>query len=105
MQLQVLAGAHPARLGVVEQGETELVFKPSSAAAASAAGVLALMRHPHNDNTSQLVLHSLFELATGSVNHGIADPPPEQVAPSLFRAKQFRNVRTTSRGRGIALKE
>jgi len=48
---------------------------------------LALMRQPHNDSTSELVLHSLFELATGSVNHGIADPPSEQIAPSLFRAR------------------
>jgi len=26
-------------------------------------------------------------LATGSLNHGIADPPSEQIAPSLFRAR------------------
>jgi AraC-like DNA-binding protein len=25
--------------------------------------------------------------ATGSVNHGIADPPPEEIAPSLLRAR------------------
>jgi AraC family transcriptional activator of tynA and feaB len=79
--------AHPAWLDLVERGEKELVIKPSSAVAASAAGMMALMRHPHDDSTSELALHSLFELATGSVNHGIADPPPEQVAPSLFRAR------------------
>ena len=81
------AGAHPAWPSLAERGEKELVLKPSSAAAASAAGMLALMRQPHNDSTSELVLHSLFELATGSVNHGIADPPSEQIAPSLFRAR------------------
>jgi AraC family transcriptional activator of tynA and feaB len=81
------AGAHPAWLNLVGRGEKELVLKPSSAAAASAAGMMALMRQPHNDATSELVLNSLFELATGSVNHGIVDPPSEQVAPSLFRAR------------------
>jgi AraC-like DNA-binding protein len=81
------AGAQPTWLNLVERGEKELVLKPSSAAAASAAGMLALMRQPHNDSTSELALHSLFELATGSVNRGIADPPSEQIAPSLFRAR------------------
>jgi AraC-like DNA-binding protein len=81
------AGAHPAWLDRVERGEKELVLKPSSAAAASAAGMLALMRQPHDDSTSELALHSLFELATGTINHGVADPPSEQVAPSLFRAR------------------
>lgn len=81
------AGAQPSWLNLAARGEKELVLKPSSAAAASAAGMLALMRQPHNDSTSELVLHSLFELATGSVNRGIADPPSEQIAPSLFRAR------------------
>jgi AraC family transcriptional regulator, positive regulator of tynA and feaB len=81
------ASAHPVWLNLVERGEKELVLKPSSAAAASAAGMMALMRQSDNDSTSELVLNSLFELATGSVNHGIADPPSEQVAPSLFRAR------------------
>jgi AraC-like DNA-binding protein len=81
------AGAHPAWLNLVEQGENELVLKPSSAAAASAAGMMALMRQSHNDSCSELVLNSLFELATGSVNRGIADPPSERIAPSLFRAR------------------
>jgi len=80
------AGAEPAWLNLVERGAKELVLEPSSAAAASAAGMLALMRQPHNDRTSELVLHSLFELATGPVNRGIADPPSDQIAPSLFRA-------------------
>lgn len=81
------AGAQPSWLNLAARGEKELVLKPSSAAAASAAGMLALMRQPHNDSTSELVLHSLFELATGSINRGIADPPSEQIAPSLFRAR------------------
>jgi AraC family transcriptional regulator, positive regulator of tynA and feaB len=80
------AGAHPAWLDLVKQGENELVLKPSSAAAASAAGMMALMRQSHDDS-SELVLHSLFELATGTVNRGVVDRPPEQVAPSLFRAR------------------
>ena len=81
------AGAHPAWLDLVERGENELVLKPSSAAAASAAGMMALMSQPHNDSTTELVLNSLFELATGSINRGIADPPSERIAPSLFRAR------------------
>jgi AraC family transcriptional activator of tynA and feaB len=81
------ARAHPAWLNLVERGEKELVLEPSSAAAASAAGMLALMRQSHNDSRSELVLNSLFELATGLVKHGIADPPSEQIAPSLFRAR------------------
>jgi AraC family transcriptional regulator, positive regulator of tynA and feaB len=81
------ASVHPAWLNLVEQGEKELVLKPSSAGAASAAGMLALMRQPHSDSTSELVLHSLFELATGSVAHSIADPPSEQIASSLLRAR------------------
>jgi AraC family transcriptional activator of tynA and feaB len=85
--LSLDARVHPSWLDLVERGEKELVLKPSSAAAASAAGMMALLRHPHDDSTSELVLHSLFELATGPVNHGIADPPSEQIAPSLFRAR------------------
>jgi AraC-like DNA-binding protein len=85
--LTFAAGAHPAWLDLVQRGEKELVLKPSSAAAASAAGMMALMCQAHNDSTSELVLNSLFELATRSVNHGVADPPSEQVAPSLFRAR------------------
>jgi AraC-like DNA-binding protein len=78
--------AHPAWLDLVQRGESELVLKPSNAAAASAAGMMALMRQPQNDSTTELVLNSLFELATGSVNHGISNPPSERIAPSLFRA-------------------
>jgi AraC family transcriptional regulator, positive regulator of tynA and feaB len=81
------AEAYPAWLNVVAQSENELVLKPSSAAAASGAGVLALLRHPHTDGTSEHALHSLFELATGSASHGVSDPPSEQIAPSLFRAR------------------
>jgi hypothetical protein len=89
------AGAQPSWLNLAARGEKELVLKPSSAAAASAAGMLALMRQPHNDSTSELVLHSLFELATGSINRGIADPPSEQIAPSLFRARSRLHSRAT----------
>jgi AraC family transcriptional regulator, positive regulator of tynA and feaB len=81
------AEAYPAWLYVVAQGENELVLKPSSAVAASAAGVLALLRQPHTDGTSERALRSLFELATGSASHGLSDPPSEQIAPSLFRAR------------------
>jgi AraC-like DNA-binding protein len=81
------AEAYPRWLTAVGQGENELVLRPSSAAAASAAGVLALIREPHTDSTSERALHSLFELATGSVTHGCSDPPSEQIAPSLFRAR------------------
>jgi AraC family transcriptional regulator, positive regulator of tynA and feaB len=80
------AGAHPAWLNLVDRGENRLVMKPSSAAVASAAGMLALARHPHADSSSERVLHSLFELATGSISHGLTEPPSEQIAPSLLRA-------------------
>ena len=84
------AGAHPAWLNLVERRrQRSWCYEPSSAAAASAAGMLALMRQPR-DRTAPagFALQSLFELATGSVNHGIADPPSEQIAPrSLFRAR------------------
>jgi AraC family transcriptional activator of tynA and feaB len=66
--------------------DDELVLKPSGAVAASAAGVLALLQQPGTDGTSELALHSLFELATGTVQRGRADPPSEQLAPSLVRA-------------------
>lgn len=80
------AGAHTGWLDLVENGVNELVLGASSATAASAAGVLALMQQSGADSTSELVLHSLFELATASANHGLTDPAPERIAPSLFRA-------------------
>lgn len=80
------AGAHPDWLKRVERSENGLVLKASSAAAASAAGISALMHQSHHDSTSEFVVHSLFELTTGSINHGIVDPPSEQIAPCLFRA-------------------
>ncbi|HEU0151292.1 MAG TPA: helix-turn-helix domain-containing protein [Bradyrhizobium sp.] len=66
--------------------DDELVVKPSGAGAASAAGVMALLHQPGTDGTSELALHSLFELATGAVQRRIADPPSERLAPSLVRA-------------------
>jgi AraC-like DNA-binding protein len=81
------ATAHAPWLDRVRRGDKELVLQPSGAVAASAAGVLALMRQPVADGTSELALHSLFELATGSIHRGIADPPSERLAPSLVRAR------------------
>src|ERR1700760_1245403 len=81
------ATAHAPWLDRVRRGDKELVLAPSGAVAASAAGVLALLRQPGTDRTSQLALHSLFELATGSIHRGIADPPSERIAPSLVRAR------------------
>ncbi|MET0675789.1 MAG: AraC family transcriptional regulator [Bradyrhizobium sp.] len=80
------AAAHEPWLDRVGPGDNELVLAPSSAAAASAAGIMALMQQGPIDATSERALHSLFELATGSIHHGIADPPSERVAPSLVRA-------------------
>jgi AraC family transcriptional regulator, positive regulator of tynA and feaB len=80
------ARAYPAWLNLVKRSENELVIRPSSAAVASAAGMLALMRQPYADSSSERVVHSLFALATGSVAQRLSDPPSEQIAPSLFRA-------------------
>jgi AraC-like DNA-binding protein len=81
------AGAHPAWLNLVARGQRDVVLQASSAAAASAAGTLALMRQSHHDRTSELALHSMFELAAGLVKHRRDEAPSEQIAPAHFRAR------------------
>jgi AraC family transcriptional regulator, positive regulator of tynA and feaB len=80
-------GAHAAWLDLVDGGTNEFVLGANSASVASAAGVLALMRQGATDSTSELALHSLFELATAPINRGVRDPSPDRIAPSLFRAQ------------------
>lgn len=87
--LRLDAGRDPAWRDLVEAGEQELRIGCSSAAAAARAGFMALLRQPSHDRTSELAVHSLFELVTRSARRGTVEPPPERTTPILYRARRL----------------
>ncbi|CCE10389.1 putative AraC-like transcriptional regulator [Bradyrhizobium sp. STM 3843] len=89
LMLRVHPGADPTWRDLVESGATELRLGCSNAAAAARAGLMALLRQPGHDSTSELAVHSLFELVTRSATREPLEPPSDRIAPSLYRARSL----------------